>query len=344
MQSFLEIDASYGEGGGQLVRTAVALAAITGQAVRLDNVRIKRDKSGLAPQHLAAVRAVACLCDASCEGLELRAQSFTFVPRRLRGGEFRLDVGTAGSITLVLQALLPVLLCAPEPSRVIVSGGTDVRAAPPLDYFRQVLLGVLGHLGVQARCRVLRRGYYPRGGGEVEVSVEPAHMTRLELDEPGRLVSVEGLAHVANLPLSIAERMREAALVRLADLGCPADIGAAVLGGTEAIGTGGAVACWATMQHTVLGAGHVAERGVRAEALGEAAGAELASEIAARVRLDIHAADQILIYLALAGGRFATRMVSSHAQTAMWLIERFMPVRFEVAGIPGRASVRVTAR
>jgi len=340
----LQIDASYGEGGGQLVRTAVALAAITGQAVRLDNVRIKRDQPGLAPQHLAAVRAVASLCDASCEGLELRAQAFTFVPRRLRGGEFRFDVGTAGSITLVLQALLPVLLCAPESSRVIVSGGTDVRAAPPLDYFRHVLLGLLGHTGVQARCRVLRRGYYPRGGGEVEVSIEPTHMTRLELDEPGRLVSIEGFAHVANLPLSIAERMRDAALVRLADLGRPAAFDTAALGGADAIGTGGAVACWATTQSTVVGAGRAAERGVRAETLGEAAGAELASDLAARVTLDIHAADQILIYLALAGGRFTTRAVSSHAQTAMWLIERFIPVRFEVAEIRGGVSVRVTAR
>lgn len=340
----LRIDTSYGEGGGQLVRTAIALAAITGQAVRLDNVRIKRDQPGLAPQHLTAVRAVASLCDASCEGLELRAQAFTFVPRRLRGGEFRFDVGTAGSITLVLQALMPVLLCAPESSRVIVSGGTDVRAAPPLDYFRHVLLGLLGHMGVQARCRVLRRGYYPRGGGEAEVSIEPAHMTRLELDEPGRLISIEGFAHVANLPLSIAQRMREAALVGLADSGPSARVDAVALGGAEAIGTGGAVACWATTQHTVLGAGRVAERGVRAEALGEAAGAELASDLAARVTVDIHAADQILVYLALAGGRFTTRAISSHAQTAMWLIERFMPVRFEVAQIPGGASVRVTAR
>ena len=340
----LRIDTSYGEGGGQLVRTAVALAAITGQAVRLDNVRVKRDQPGLAPQHLTAVRAVASLCDASCEGLELRAQAFTFVPHRLRGGELRFDVGTAGSITLVLQALMPVLLCAPESSRVIVSGGTDVRAAPPLDYFRHVLLGLLGHMGVQARCRVLRRGYYPRGGGEAEVSIEPAHMTRLELDEPGRLISIEGCAHVANLPLSIAERMREAALVGLAESSPSARVDAVALGGTEAIGTGGAVTCWATTQHTVLGAGRVAERGVRAEALGEAAGAELASDLAARVTVDIHAADQILVYLALAGGRFTTRAISSHAQTSMWLIERFMPVRFEVGQIPGGASVRVTAR
>jgi RNA 3'-terminal phosphate cyclase (ATP) len=340
----LHIDASHGEGGGQLVRTAVALAAITGQAIRLDNIRAKRDKPGLAPQHLTAVRAVASLCDASCEGLELRAQTFNFVPRPLHGGEFRFDVGTAGSITLVLQALLPALLCAREPSRVSVIGGTDVRAAPSLDYFRYVLLALLGRMGARATCRVACRGYYPRGGGEVEVTVDPAHLTQLELDEPGRLLTVEGRAHVAHLPLSIAERMRTAAIAGLADFGHSANIDAAVLGGADAMGTGGAVACWATTQHTVLGAGRVAERGVRAEILGETAGAELASELAARGTLDVHAADQILIYLALAGGRFSTRKISSHAQTAIWLIEQFLPVRFEVVPDSNGEKVRVATR
>lgn len=338
----LRIDASYGEGGGQLVRSAVALAAITGQAVRVDNVRIKRDKPGLAPQHLAAVRAVAALCSAHCEGLELRAQTFSFSPGRLRGGEFRFDVGTAGSVTLVLQALLPVLLCAPGPGRVIVSGGTDVRAAPPLDYFRRVLLELLRQMGATVGCRVLRRGYYPRGGGEVEVSVEPARWQPLQWLEPGALVSVEGVAHVANLPLSIAERMRDAAATRLADLGSPARFDAVVLGPEEAIGTGGAVVCWARRRHAVLGAARVAERGVRAEVLGEAAGAELAADLAAGVTLDIHAADQALIYLALAGGRFSARVLSSHARTAMWLIEQFMPVRFEA--VPISRGVAVTLR
>jgi RNA 3'-phosphate cyclase len=340
----LEVDGSYGEGGGQVVRTAVALAAITGQGVCLDHVRLKRDRPGLAPQHLAAVRAVASLCDARCEGLELRSRAFTFLPGRLHGGDFRFDVGTAGSITLVLQALLPVLMRAPGPSRVVVSGGTDVRAAPPLDYLRYVLLGLLALMGAGVQCRALRRGYYPRGGGEVEVSVEPARLTPLEADDPGRPVSVEGCAHVANLPVSIAERMRDAAAARLGGSVAATGFEVAALDSTEAVGRGGAVVCWARTQRAVLGAGRVAERGVRAEALGEAAGAELAADLAARVSLDVHAADQILVYLALAGGCFTTRTISSHARTTMWLIERFAPVRFEVADMPGAARVCARAR
>jgi RNA 3'-phosphate cyclase len=339
----LEIDGAYGEGGGQLVRTAVALSAITGKAVRLANVRAKRDKPGLAPQHLAAVRAVAAVCGAESEGLELRSQAFTFVPGALRGGAYRFDVGTAGSVTLVLQALLPVLACAPEAARVTVVGGTDVRAAPPLDYLAHVLLALVDRMGVRVSLRVYRRGYYPRGGGEVEAAVTPARPTPLVAEgghAPGR---VDGLAHAANLPAHIAERMRAAALAQLG--AAPARVETRVLGGDEAIGQGGAIVLWARADHAVLGAGRVAERGVRAETLGDAAGAELAADIAAGAALDVHAADQVLVWLALAGGgRFTAREVTSHARTAIWLIEQFLPVRFAVATSGALARVAVHAR
>ncbi|MCK7468160.1 MAG: hypothetical protein MZU91_08585 [Desulfosudis oleivorans] len=147
------IDGGFGEGGGQLVRMACALAAITATPIRIDNIRARRDPPGLAPQHLAAVRAVAALCDADCEGLALRAREFTLRPGRIRSGTFRFDVGTAGSITLVLQALLPVALAAPGAVRIRVRGGTDVRAAPPLDYLRFVLLPLLARLGIRAGLR-----------------------------------------------------------------------------------------------------------------------------------------------------------------------------------------------
>ena len=339
----IELDGSFGEGGGQLVRTAVALAAIAGVPLRLVNVRAKRDQPGLAPQHLAAVRAVASLCTAECSGLELRSREFTFTPGALRGGEFRFDVGTAGSVPLVLQAVLPVLACAPAHSRVTVVGGTDVRAAPPLDYLRHVLLALLARMGIAVQCAVHRRGYFPRGGGEVEIAVAPARPRALALAGAGGAAAVEGLAHVANLPAHIAERMRAAALERLGAL--PARIEAAVLAGDDAIGQGGAIVLWAHTDGAVLGSGRAAERGVRAETLGVEAGAELAADLAAGAALDRHAADQLLIYLALAGGgHFTTRAISSHVRTAMWLIEQFVPVRFEVSEGDGLARVAVHGR
>ncbi len=339
----MQIDGAHGEGGGQLVRTAVALAAITGTAVHLGNIRARRHPAGLAPQHLAAVRAVAALCGARCEGLALRSLAFDFVPGSLGGGEFAFDVGTAGSATLVLQALLPAMSRAPRPCRVRVTGGTDVRAAPPLDYLRHVLLPLLRRMGIEAVCTVRRRGYYPRGGGEVEVAVAPANPRPLSLTSPGRLLCVEGLAHAANLPAHIPERMREAALTRLGKVHVPVAIEQEVLGSGEALGEGGAIVLWARTEHCVLGAGRVAERGVRAEALGEAAAAELAADLEAGAALDMHAADQLLVYLALAGpGSVVTvREVSRHAETVMWLIEQFLPARFSVTDADGLKRVQV---
>jgi RNA 3'-terminal phosphate cyclase (ATP) len=336
----IDVDGSHGEGGGQLVRTAVALSALTGKPLRLRNVRAKRARPGLAAQHLAAVRAVAALCDARCEGLELRASAFTFEPRaRPAGGELRADVGTAGSVTLVLQALLPVLLAARAPSRVIVSGGTDVRQAPSWDYFQEVLLRLLARMRLRVRAAIRRRGYYPRGGGEVTLEVEPGVPAPLDLQSRALSWRIGGEAHVANLPVTIAERMRDAAL---AALGREAAIGARALGRDEAAGTGGAITAWAESEAGPLGASRVAERGVRAEALGEAVGREIAADIASGATLDVHAADQVLVYLAMARGRssFTARTMSSHARTAMWLIPQVLPVRFafEEAGGLSRIS------
>jgi RNA 3'-phosphate cyclase len=338
----IEVDGSYGEGGGQLVRTAVALSALTGSALRLAGVRAKRARPGLAPQHLAAVRAVAALCDARCEGLELRSSGFTFEPRaQPAGGELRVDVGTAGSVTLVLQALLPILLCARRASRVVVTGGTDVRQAPTWDYFCEVLLRLLGGIGLRVRASLVRRGYYPRGGGEVAVEVEPGRPQPLPLESPSGVWKVSGAAHVAHLPLSIAERMRAAALAALRS---EARIDARVLRPEEAIGTGGAIALWAESGARVLGASRVAERGVRAEALGEAVAAELGADIASGAELDLHAADQVLVYLAMARkvSSFTARALSSHARTAMWLIEQFLTARFSVESEGALVRIRTT--
>lgn len=325
----IELDASYGEGGGQLIRMAAALAAVTGKGLRAANVRAGRPRPGLAPQHLAALRAVAALCDARCEGLELRSSAFTLEPRSApAGGELRVEVGTAGSVTLVLQALLPILFAARGPSRVVVTGGTDVRQAPSWDYFAQVLLRLLRRMGLEVSASVTRRGYYPGGGGEVSVDVQPGMPRGLAFGESGSW-SVAGEAHVANLPLSIAERIRAAAL---AAAGRELAVRASLLRRDEAVGTGGAITLWAQSDAGLLGASRIAERGVRAEALGQAVGAELAADLASGASLDVHAADQVLVYLAMsqAASRFTARSVSSHARTAMWLLPQFLPVRFEL--------------
>jgi len=341
----LEIDGACGEGGGQLLRTAVALSAVTGRRIAVRNIRAGRDKPGLAPQHLMAVRAVATLCAARVEGLDLRSQALRFAPRALSGGEHGFDIGTAGSVTLVLQALLPAMVSAGRSVAVTVIGGTDVRQAPTIDYFASVLLPLLARGGIAARLEVVRRGYYPRGGGEVRLTLAPGALRPIAF-APGGLVAIEGHAHVANLPEHIATRMRDAAAERLCAVPGPAPrITVAVLDSTQALGRGGAIALCARMQDTVLGASRVAEQGVRAEALGAAVGEELALDLAAGASVDLHAADQLLVYLALAGGgSYLARSVTSHARTAMWLIEQFLPVQFTTAHQDGLVRVQVGPR
>jgi RNA 3'-phosphate cyclase len=365
----LEIDGAYGEGGGQLVRTACALSAITGRAFRLANIRARRAPPGLAPQHLAAVRAVAALCGADVEavtapslahgprtrvpcvppntspigeGLALRATEFVFRPGPIRAGEFRFDVGTAGAITLVLQACLPVALAAPSPVRMVITGGSDVRAAPPLDYFRFVLMPLLARLNLTVQLLVHRRGYYPRGGGEIEVRVMPSRPRAFECVEAGALRAIHGVAHCANLPAHIASRMAAAARRTLGE-GFHAEIEEQVLTREQAIGPGGAIVLWAERGDTRLGAAAVAERGVPAEHLGETAARELLTELEAGAILDRHALDQLLIYLACARGRstFLAREWSAHASTVAWLIGQFLPARITTTASNGLVRVEV---
>ena len=336
------IDGSYGEGGGQLLRTAVALAAITGEAVRITAIRGRRANPGLAAQHLTAVRALAELCHGEVEGLQIRSTDITFHPGQIDGGNFRFDVGTAGSIPLVLQAVVPTAIASGKAFQLHLTGGTDVRAAPPLDYLRLVLLPILAKMGADARVVPLRRGYYPRGGGTVEVTIHSTGPLKpLLLDSPGALREIRGVAHISNLPAHIAQRMSQAAKQVLSPYPNVA-IEQFVYGKEEAIGMGGTIVLAACTTHTRLGASATAERGIPAQQLGELAGRALREEIESGATLDIHAADQILIYLALSRepSVFLARPLSSHALTAIWLLERFLPVRFLVT--PFGRLVQVT--
>ena len=340
---YLEIDASHGEGGGQLTRLAMALAAITGRALHLKDIRARRAKPGLMAQHLTALRAVAALSGGELAGAALGATQVEFRPGPIRGGEYRFQVGTAGSISLVLQAVLPVALRADGPCLLHISGGTDVKMAPPLDYLRLVFLPWLAAMGAEVRLESVRHGYYPRGGGEVGVTVTPGGPLKpLWLEDPGPLREIRGVAHVAHLPRHIPERMAATARSVLADL-APVHIETRVLGDAEACGQGGALVLIAETERSRLGVSVVAERGVTAEKLGHAAARSLRAEIAAGATLDIHAADQLLIYAALARGasRFTVREVSGHARTVMWLIEQFLPVRFKVTSRDGLEQVDV---
>jgi RNA 3'-phosphate cyclase len=328
----IEVDGAHGEGGGQLLRMAVALSAVTMTPVRVSHIRAGRSDPGLAAQHAAAVRAVSELCGGKVSGLEIGSQEITFVPEAVRAGRYSWDVGTAGSVALVLQALLPVAAAAPGPVRVRIIGGTDVPWSPPMDYVSRVFLPLVRRLGMHLDLEVVRRGYYPRGGGILEALIEPTRSwAPFRVAPRNRIQRIRGIAHVSNLPEDIPKRMKHAAIRRLHGAK-DVKVEERLYGGDEAIGQGGALVLWAETPETLLGADSLARRGKPSEQVGEEAASFLREEIDSEATLDIHAADQLLVYLARVDGpsEFRVREVSGHLETLMWLLPQFLPVRFEV--------------
>jgi len=342
----LEVDGSHGEGGGQLLRMSVALSVLTEQPIRVARIRAGRKNPGLAAQHATAVGALAKMCDAKVDGLRIGSSTITVQPGKIRPGAYSFDVGTAGSVTLVLQALIPVAAAAPGPVRLRVVGGTDVPWSPPADFFARVFLPLLRRVGGRVEVEVMRRGYYPRGGGIVETVVQPTReWSPLDVAELGKIERVRGIAHVANLPEEIPKRMKHAATRRLHGL-ADVKIEERIYRGEDAVGQGGALVLWADTDATVLGSDSLARRGASSEQVGEEAAVSLLAEIESGSTFDVHLTDQLLVYLARATGpsTFCARQISGHLDAMMWLLPQFLPCRFGVANEGPRMRVSVEPR
>ena len=317
----IEVDGAHGEGGGQILRTAVALSALYGEPVRVFNIRAKRRNPGLRPQHLNAVRAVALISGARVEGLRVGSREVVFWPGRPRRGRFNIDVGTAGSVTLILQAVLPVALEVGG-VELRIRGGTDVPWSPTVDYFRFVFLELLRMHGAEIEVELLERGHYPVGGGMVRVFVGGwAAEKRFELEERGEILSVEGVAHVSNLPEDIARRMKHSALRILMDL--MPKIRTEVWGRRNPRDRGAGIALWARTERSVLGSDALGAKGVPAERVGTEAAEKLKAELSGPGAVDAHASDMLLPYLARNGGTVAAGVLTSHAETMVWLLSLF---------------------
>src|SRR6266446_6909961 len=210
-RKMIEIDGSIGEGGGQVLRTSLVLAAVLRREIRVFNIRAGRSEPGLKAQHLTSVRALAEICNASSKGLRIGTTEFVFSPGGIKAGSFRFDVGTAGSITLVLQTLMPLLPYAPGTVELEITGGTDVRWSPPIDYLRLVTLPLLERMSVHASILVLRRGHYPRGGGVVRITATPVSVLKnIVGKEGGDVIAITGVSHSVKLPIRVAERQASA--------------------------------------------------------------------------------------------------------------------------------------
>ncbi|HEY2945922.1 MAG TPA: RNA 3'-terminal phosphate cyclase [Vicinamibacteria bacterium] len=323
------LDGAQGEGGGQIIRTALALSAATGQAFHITRIRAGRVRPGLQPQHLAAVRAAAMVCGASVGGAFDGSPDVRFEPGPVRPGEFRFEIATAGALTLLLQTVIGPLATASEPSRVEVTGGTHVPRSPSFHYLARHWAAVVEWLGLQTRLDLVRAGFYPPGGGEARAEVQPwRRPARLVLENRGKLLAIRGIAGAARLP-GVAERMRRAAEERLWESRRLESAWEVVE--VPAPSKGCFLLLEAVFEQGRGAFGLLGERRVRAEALGDRAARQVLKFLDADDgAVDPHLADQLVLPLALAGGggRVTTPEVTSHLETVADVVSRF--------GIPAR--------
>lgn len=353
MTGVLVIDGGHGEGGGQILRTAVALSAITGRPLRVEDVRARRPNPGLAAQHVTSVRAVGALCDAVLAGDTAGSTTLDFAPRRpVRPGAYRFDValarkgGSAGATMLVLQAVLPPLLIARGESRLSIKGGTHMAWSPPFDYVRDVWLPMLARMGARTEVSLVASGWFPVGQGEVDVTVSGtgAPLAPLRVRAPGPLQHVTGRAIAASLPAHIAVRMANRATALLGESGIAARIDARRL---RAACPGAGIFLTATYESGICGFSALGERGKPAERVAEEAVERLLSHHRSGAAFDVHLADQMILPMALASGpsEFTAPRLTRHLVTNAWVVERFeiASVTLEqTADRPARVTVTPT--
>ncbi|WP_406697845.1 RNA 3'-terminal phosphate cyclase [Singulisphaera sp. Ch08] len=340
----ITLDGSRGEGGGQILRTALTLSLLTGRSFRIVKIRANRDKPGLRPQHLKAVEAAASLAGAEVVGASIGSRDLTFRPASYTPRDLQIDIGTAGSTALVLQTLhLPLALRAEQPIRVTLTGGTFNTAAPSLPFLESTWRAHLASFGSTMALSMPSAGFYPRGGGRLDAWIEPATLKSVTRTERGPLARIHGIAGVSNLRPEIAQRMRDQAVARLAERGLSAEI---ALVDWPSLGQGAAISLSATygqdgIPATFVGLG---ERGKPAEVVADEAVDELlAFHDAEGSAVDPHSADQILVPLALAPGRseYTVSAVTEHLLTNVATIRAFLDRTIEVETFEGDGPGRV---
>lgn len=329
------------EGGGQVLRLAVSMAALVGRPVRVENVRGGREHPGLRPQHVAAVETVAALTDAETEGVSVGSETVTLVPKDSIGGEHEIEVGTAGSLTLLFDAVLVLALGATEPIRVRAGGGTDVTWSPPIDSLRSVKLPLLRAAGLKATVEAVRRGFYPEGGGRATLEIAPSTMEPLEYHRRGglELLEIRSVATEDLAEADVAQRQVEGVRSTLEAVeGVPID---ATTESVTAHSTGTVVLVTARYERTRAGFSVLGEPGRPAEDVGAAA-AERFLEFHERAgAIDPHLADQLLPFLALVGGEYTTPTPTDHLRTAIPVLRQFGYSIDQQDGPPVRLSAPI---
>jgi RNA 3'-terminal phosphate cyclase (ATP) len=335
----IRIDGSSGEGGGQILRSALSLSLVTGKAFQIENIRAKRERSGLLRQHLTAVLAATEISNAQTQGATLGSKTLSFVPGPVRPGNYRFVIGTAGSGTLVFQTILPALMTASGPSGITIEGGTHNMHAPPFDFLKLAFLPILNALGPKVEIQLERYGFYPAGGGCVTASIEPCgQLSPLQILERGPIVRRRGTAVVANLPRDIAKRELQTAASLLSwEQECME-----IVETKNSAGPGNIVMLEiATSSYADVFSGF-GRLGASAESVATEAVNAARDYLVSGAVAGEHLADQLLLPFALAGGGALTaEKLNSHARTNMEVIKRFLPVEFSITKIDVHTRVDI---
>ncbi len=347
----IRIDGSYGEGGGQILRTALSLSAILNKPFEVYNNRKGRKKPGLQAQHLTGVNAAQVITNAKVQGNDFGSLSLSFEPKTIKGGEYEFNVaeerGSAGAVTLVAQTILPILFFADKESKVTLKGGTHVPFSPPFDYLKEILLPTIANFGFRAKVELKGYGFYPVGGGEILLTVKPAErkdfftssplmgedegegeigLKGIHLSERGALKELRIFSKVANLPLSIAERQKNR-LIELLKSNIQYPTPKIECEEVKASCPGTYLFLTAEFENIITGFSSLGAKGKPAEKIADEVFDEFNQYVNQKEVFDLHLADQILIFLALLkkSFTFTTTKVTNHLLTNIWVINQFLP-------------------
>ncbi len=320
----IEIDGIYGEGGGQILRYSVALSVLTKKSIRIVNIRANRQNPGLRPQHFTAVRCLKKICNAKTKGLEIGSLDLEFEPKDVKTGIYEFDIGTAGSIPLVFQCLILALSNINKKTEIKIIGGTDVKWAPSWDYFAFVFLKLLKKMNFQVNAKLIKRGYYPKGGGEASIKIfSNQKLKSLNVKNKQRFDRINGIVNIANLPDNISRRIKHSTIEECIknDLNCFINIDK-----KESLSPGCGLTLWTESKDSVLGTSLIGEKGLPSEKIGKISSKNLIEQIKSNATLDIFALDQIMPYLLLSdySSSLSVKKLSNHSLTNIWLINKFV--------------------
>ena len=328
----ITIDGSYGEGGGQILRSAIALSSITRNPIEIINIRTGRSNPGLRPQHFSSVKAAASICNAEVSNFKIGSTKISFVPKQITTNQIYLDIGTAGSITLLLQTIIPIIVFSNNSFKIKIVGGTDVKWSPTFDYFRNIIVKAFNIVGINIKVQLIKRGYYPKGGGIIEVLIKPSKLKPFIINEIINNKSVEIKSVVSNLPRFIADRQANSASEILKSKGYK--VNSITIEESKSNSPGSSILVYLSnnKNNQFVGYDKIGEKGKPAEEVGKEAAIGFIDENISQTPVDSHLGDMLIPILALIPNQSSYRIskITSHIETNLFISKLITGCNFSI--------------